>query len=88
MIHINTSVFVKIIVPEIDKSFDVYLPVNKKIGNIINLLNSSVSQMSSGEFPISNNNKLYNSRTLERYVSNVLLYNTTIRNGSILILVS
>ncbi|MCI8460932.1 MAG: hypothetical protein HFE81_05995 [Bacilli bacterium] len=88
MIHINTSVFVKIVVPEIDKSYDVYLPVNKKVGNIINLLNSSISEMSSGEFPVSNNNKLYNSRTLERYASNVLLYNTTIRNGSVLILIS
>ncbi len=88
MIHINTSVFVKIVVPEIDKSFDVYLPVNKKIGNIINLLNSSISEVTSGEFPISNNNKLYNSKTLERYVSNILLYNTTIRNGSVLILIS
>ena len=75
-------------VPEIDKSYDVYLPVNKKVGNIINLLNSSISEMSSGEFPVSNNNKLYNSRTLERYASNVLLYNTTIRNGSVLILIS
>lgn len=88
MIHINTSVFVKIIVPEIDKSFDVYLPINKKIGNIINLLNSSISEMTSGEFAVSNNNKLYNSKTLERYASNILLYNTTIRNGSVLILIS
>lgn len=88
MILINTSVFVKIIVPEVDKSFDVYLPVNKKIGNIINLLNSSISEMTSGEFPVSSNNKLYNSKTLERYAPNVLLYNTTIRNGSILVLIS
>ena len=88
MIHINTSVFVKIVVPEIDKSYDVYLPVNKKVRKIINLLNSSISEMINGEFPVSNNNKLYNSRTLERYASNVLLYNTTIRNGSVLILIS
>lgn len=88
MVCINTSVFVKVIVPEVDRSFDVYLPVNKKVGNIINLLNSSISESTGGELPLSNNNKLYNSKTFEKYTSNVLLYNTTIRNGSVLILIS
>ena len=32
---INNKVFVQLIVPEIDQSYDVYLPINKKIGNII-----------------------------------------------------
>ena len=79
---------VKLIVPEIDTSYDVYLPVNKKIGNIVNLLNKTVSELSNNEFPVSSNNVLYNAKTNEQYISDVLLINTDIRNFTNLILLS
>ncbi len=84
----KNKVFVKIIVPEIDKSYDVYLPVNKKIGNIIILLNQSISEMTDGELELSKENELYNRLTKERYLPNTLLINTNIRNGSELVLIS
>lgn len=87
-ISINNKVFVKLIVPEIDESYDIYLPVNKKVGNVINLLNASISEMSNGELGISKNNMLYNARTGEKYLPNTLLLNTNIRNGSVLVLLS
>ena len=76
------------IVPEIDKEYDLYLPVNKKIGNIVILLNESINELTNGELELSNNNKLYNSKTKEYYSSDVLLINTNIRNGSTLVLTS
>ena len=84
----KNKVFVKIEVPEIDKSYDVYLPVNKKMGNVINLLNQAVNELSNGEFALSQDNILYNKSTKERYSPDILLLNTSIRNGSVLILVS
>lgn len=88
MIYINNKVLVKLIVPEIDKTYDIYLPINKKIGNIIELLNKSIHELSSGEINISNSNKLYNMKTLECYTSDILLANTNIRNGTYLVLIS
>jgi len=87
-VHINNKVLIKLIVPEIDASYDVYLPVNKKMGNIIILLNKTVSELSNNEFPISTANVLYNSKTGEQYMSDVLLINTDIRNYTNLILLS
>ncbi len=84
----NNKVFIKLIVPEVDKVYDIYIPINKKVGNIINLLNQSVSELTNGEIKISNSNSLYNAKTGENYLSDVLLYNTNIRNGSVLILLS
>ena len=84
----NNKVFVKLIVPEIDKTYDVYLPINKKIGNICNLLNKAIAEITLEELPISSNNILYNSITKERYSPDILLANTSIRNGSILVLLS
>ena len=84
----KNKVLVSISVPEIDKQYDVYLPINKKVGNIINLLNKAISELTDGEFTISLNNKLYNAITKELYYSDVLLANTNIRNGSSLVLLS
>lgn len=84
----KNKVLVELIVPEIDKKFDVLLPINKKIGNIINLLNESIEEISSGELIKSKSNQLYNAITNEKYSSDILLANTNIRNGSILVLIS
>ena len=84
----NDKVNVNIVVPEIDKQYNMLLPINKKMRTIINLWNKSVSELSSGNFPKSENCKLYNSETMETYDDNTLLYNTNIRNGTKLILLS
>ena len=84
----KNKVLVELIVPEIDQKFDVLLPINKKIGNIINLLNETIEELSSGELPKSKSNQLYNAITNEKYGSDILLANTNIRNGSILVLIS
>lgn len=87
MVFIKNKVFVRLEVPEIDRNFDVYLPVNKKIGNITNLLSQAVSEITSGDFIISSESKLYNKSSMEMYSPDMLLLNTTIRNGTILVLV-
>ena len=84
----DDKVLVKLIVPEIDAIYDVYLPISKKMGNIIILLNKAVNDLSNNSFPISLTNKLYNAKSNQKYESDVLLYNTDIRNGTQLILIS
>ncbi len=84
----KNKVLVCIGIPEINKKYDVYLPVNKKIGNIIELLNKAINELTDNEFIISNQCLLYNVVTKEKYTSDVLLINTNIRNGSHLILLS
>lgn len=84
----ENKVLVEIVVPEISQTFDVYLPINKKIGNIIALLNKAINELTNNCFPISPNKMLYNIGTKELYQSNILLFNTNIRNGSRLILLN
>ena len=88
MVTIKNKVYIKLKVPEIDKEYDLYLPVNKKIGNITNLLNEAINELSFGEIAISKSNKLYNEKTLEEYSPDILLLNTNIRNGTVLVLIS
>ena len=53
----DDKVLIKLIVPEIDTSYDIYLPITKKIGNIVILLNRAINELSMGVYPISNTNK-------------------------------
>lgn len=84
----KNKVLVSISVPEIDEEYSVYIPINKKIGNIIILLNKAISEMSNGELKKSTDNSLYNKMTGEKYEYDQLLIDTNIRNGSKLILIS
>jgi len=88
MIDIKNKVLVKLKVPEIDCEYDVFLPINKKIGNIINLLNEVIEEITNGELKRSNCNQLFNAVTNEKYNSDILLLNTNIRNGTYLVLIS
>ncbi len=83
----NSKVLVKLIIPEIDMTYDVYLPVNKKIGNIIYLLIKAIHELSNNVYPINETAMLYNVDTSEKYNSNILLANTNIRNGTKLVLI-
>ena len=82
----KNKVLVTVKIPEIDESYDVYLPVNRKIGNIITLLINSIKDLNEIEFEDNCNLFLYSSITGEKYDIDKLLYNTDIRNGSIIYL--
>ncbi len=84
----NDKVNVKIIVPEINQSYNVFLPINKKMGTIVNLLNKAINELTGSDFPITSTSKLYNVDTLQMYDANVLLFNTDIRNGTKLVILT
>ena len=83
----KNKVLVKISVPEINECYDVYLPVNRTIGNVISLICHSIYELSNGTFNGTNRTFIYNSLTGEKYASNLLIRDTNIRNGSKLILI-
>ena len=84
----DNKVLVSLFVPEIGKNYDIYLPVNKKIGNIIILLNKAINELSNGNYKLDSNNLLYNVETKQIYNPDILLANTNIRNGTKLLLIS
>jgi len=81
----HNKVLVELIVPEINEKYNIYLPINKKIGNIIVLLNKAINEQNSNH--MKGNNSLYNRETGDKYQVDELVYNTDIRNGTVLILI-
>ena len=82
----NSKVLIELVVPVLECSYDVYIPVNRKIGNVIGLLSKMVSDMSLGYFVASNKNALYSGNSWDKYPMDVLIVNIDIRNGSKIIL--
>ena len=81
----DNKVLVKLTIPEIETSYNVYLPISKRIGNIIILLIKAINE-SGLNYPEDINKALYNRETGEKYGANKILYETDIRNGTEIIL--
>lgn len=82
----NSKILVELIVPDIEKTYTIFIPLNKKIGNVILLLCKSIRELNNNEDIISNNACLYNRETNEIYTPNQLVKDSTIKSGSTLIL--
>lgn len=83
----KNKVLIELIVPEIDERYNIYIPINKKVGNIIVLLNKALKELTNGIYDGSSKTLLYNNTTGEQYPINSLIRETNIRNGASLILI-
>ncbi|MCI8568618.1 MAG: hypothetical protein HFJ11_01395 [Bacilli bacterium] len=82
----KNKVLIELVVPILEEKFDVYIPINKKIGNVIILLSKVVGDLSGGYFQESEFNTLYDGITGDSYGIDMLVRESNIRNGSKLIL--
>lgn len=78
----NNKVLIRLIVPELDEYYDIFIPVNVRIGTIIKLINKSLVDFTNGGFETNNSRRLYDSFKTGFYDYNELVRNTNIRNGS------
>ena len=85
---LSNKVLIKLLVPELDSTFDVFIPVNEVIWKITKMLVKSVSDLSNAEIEGNKNFILINKITTRIYNSNEIVINTDIRNGTELILIS
>ena len=83
----KNKVLVELIIPDLDEKYDLYIPINKKVGNIIVLLNKALKELSRGVYMSSNATSIYNKMTGEQYKMDVLVRETDIRNGASLVII-
>lgn len=83
---IENKVLVSVNVPILEKKYDIYFPVNRKISNVIVMIKSSLQGLSQGSFDINRDYVLYNEENGDPYDMNILVRESNIRNGSKVIL--
>lgn len=81
------KVFVKLYVPLIEQKFEIFIPINKEICDIIKLLVKAINDLADCTYDYNNETCLYNKETGEKYNLNDKIINTNIKNGTQLILV-
>ena len=82
----DNKVNVDLIVPSIGERYNIFIPVNKTIGEVIVILNSTINNMT-GYFPIVNNLSILDVVSNKIYESNVDVKSAGIKNGAILALI-
>ena len=75
-----------IFVPMIDEEYELLIPYNKKVGNVVKLIVKAVSDLSDNAFPLKNNAILYNQDSGQPYNYDLTVKDCGIKNGTKLIL--
>lgn len=82
----NNKVLVIVYVPLLDEHYDLFIPINKKIGTIKKYIISSINELSDNSLLNVDNMNLYSKEDCKLYDSNIYVSNSNIVNGTILML--
>ena len=82
----NFRVYIIIETPILDKKYELLVPIDRRIHELINLLKSNISELSENYYENHELN-LYNKLTGELYDMNLIIKNSNIRTGTKLILI-
>ena len=83
----NNKIFVKLYVPKMDLKYDIFLPLNRQIYDVILLLVKAINEFSGGYYTPQKMPMLYDRLTAKPYDINLTVIESTIRNGTELILI-
>lgn len=83
----ENKILIKLIMPELDESFDLFIPVNEVIWKIKKLIIKSVSDLIDVSLDFQKDYLLVNKDNSRIYNNNEIVINTDIRNATELILI-
>lgn len=84
----ENKVLIKLIVPDLDETFDIFIPVNELIWKVKKIVAKTIFDILNLEMGESNTYILINRQNSRIYQNNEIIINTDIRNGSEIILLS
>lgn len=86
--NMNNKVLIKLVIPEIDESFDIFIPINEILWKVKKMLVKSAGDLILKSLDTNKNYILINKNTLEIYPNNIQIAKTDIENGTEIILLS
>ena len=84
----KNKVLIKLIVPELDETFDVFIPVNELVWKIKRIILKAIGDLSNANIDTNIEYVLLNKDNSKVYNNNEIILETDIRNSSELILIS
>ncbi len=83
----SNKVLIKLYVPTLGETFDIFIPVNEMIWRVNRLIVKLVSDMSEGSFILDKDYAMINMDTGKIYDNNDIIINTDIRNATRILLI-
>jgi hypothetical protein len=82
-----SKVLVEVTLPAAEKTFDVYIPLESKVGEVLKLLGGIMTDLSDGKFMSTNNDVLCDAVTGTIFDIDRVIAELGIKNGSRLLLI-
>ena len=83
----KNKILIELEIPLIEKSYDLYIPINKKIGTIKQLIEDSLVELTDNAYMIKPETNFYSKETGQIYDVNKTVRDTDLKNGSRIILI-
>lgn len=83
----KNKILIELEIPLIEKYYDLYIPINKTIGTIKNLIEKSLVELTENAYIPKEDSNFYSKETGEIYDVNKIVRQTNLQNGSRIILV-
>lgn len=82
----NNKILIELQIPLIEKQFDLFVPINKKIGTIKNLVEQALVELTDNAYTPKEESNFYSKETGDVYDVNRTVRDTDLKNGSRIIL--
>lgn len=82
----NNKICISLYVPIIEQTYDLFIPKNKRLKNIIIIINMTINQMTNGYFPLHDNLYFIEKRTGQVYDIDLTVQENGILNNSEIVL--
>ena len=83
----KNKILIELEIPTIEKKFDLFIPINKKIGTIKSLIETALVESNDIDYVIKEDANLFSKDTGNIYDVNNTVRDTDLKNGSRVILV-
>lgn len=80
------KILVKVKYPLISQEYELFIPINKSVGKITELIQKAIIEFNVEEIPLKKNAILIKAETNEILDSKKLVFDSNIRNGDILVI--
>ena len=83
----KNKILIELSIPLIEKNYDLYIPINKKVGTIKKLIEEGLIDLTDHDYIIKEESNFYSKETGEIYDVNKTVRETDLKNGSRIILI-
>ena len=83
----KNKILVELDIPLIEKKYDLFILINKKIGTIKKLIEQELVELTEGAYIMNEDTNLYSKETGMIYEVNMTIRETDLKNGSRIILI-